>query len=123
MSSRVKWIDIDGVRCLYEDFSNLKEKEFIAELKEGEKALLAENSKVIYTLTNFSSSFMNNDIKKASDELVENVTKQGKKLISATFGVSGLQRIIANAVKRDVYFAKSETDAKNWIVNNAKRRS
>ena len=121
MSSRVRWINVDGVRCLYEDFSNLRENDFVRELQEGEKALLAENSKVIFTLSNFTNSYMNNDVKKQSDQLMENVSKQGKKLISATFGISGLQRIIANAVKKDVYFAKSEADAKSWIVENAKR--
>jgi hypothetical protein len=34
---------------------------------------------------------------------------------AATFGLGGIQKIIAQSVKKDVYFASSLEDALDWI--------
>ena len=64
----------------------------------------------------FTKAPMSKEPKERAKKLVADLNAEGYSLISACFGITGIQRIIANAVKRDMYFARDIEDAKNWLV-------
>ncbi len=46
---------------------------------------------------------------------------KGYTKIRAVLGVTGVKKMIAKAIRRDIYFAESEEDAKEWIVKNSQK--
>jgi hypothetical protein len=48
--------------------------------------------------------------------MLERLNENGHNVKTACFGIGSLQRIIASAVQRNMYFAKNIADAKNWLV-------
>ena len=119
MSERMKWIDYKGQKILIEDYSNMAGEEFVAEIGEAEKELLGCGQKLILTITNFSNATMSNDTKERANVMIQNAKAKGITLFVAAVGVTGIQRIIANAVVKDMHFAKSYDDAKDWLVQQA----
>jgi hypothetical protein len=70
---------------------------------------------VIYTISDITNSHIAADVKTRFDALVKST--DGISRAKATVGVQGIQKIIANAIKKDMHFAASVDDAKEWLVN------
>ena len=121
MSDRVRWIEHQGLKILLEDFTALPEAEFVKAIQEAEKVMLESGDKVIYVLSKMIDVRMTDVTKQTGQALVDNTKAKGITLHTTMLGLSKLQRIIANAVVRDVYFGKTEEDAKEWLLKQAEK--
>jgi hypothetical protein len=116
MSDRIKWIEYRGKKILYNDYTGLRGDEFTRIIKQSEAEVLGSGMKTVYVINNVTDSFMNKESTAAAKQWVKNCEQKGVDMIIALVGVGGLRRIIAQAIKRDMYFAKSDEDAKEWLV-------
>ncbi len=121
MGDRIRWIEHQGLKILVEEFTNLPEAEFVKAIQEAEKAMLESGDKNIFVLAKMEGVRMTDITKEAGQSLVDNTKAQGITVHSAMLGLSSLQRIIANAVKRDMYFGKTDDDAKDWLLKQAEK--
>ncbi len=119
MSDRIKWIDHKSHKILYSDYSGLCGEEMIPEIAAAEKKILNSGNNEVLVVNDFSGSFMNKPGKERGNELMRNAEARGMKVYVACVGISGIQRILVQVVVRDVYFAKNEEDAKDWLVRQA----
>ena len=117
MSDRVKWIEHKGKKILFSNYNGLKGDEYTQAIKEGEKETLNSGMKTVYVLNDVTDSFMNDDSTAAAKQWVDVCKNQGITLVISLVGISGLKRIVAQAVKRDMHFAKSLDDAKDWLAS------
>ncbi|MBN1411830.1 MAG: hypothetical protein JW969_13360 [Spirochaetales bacterium] len=117
MSENLNWLDHKGKKILYACFSGTKNtEEFLERIEAMEKEIMKhkENPGTIYTITDVTGCYIIEPIKKRFDELAEHTNGISK--ARATVGIKGIQMIIARAIKRDIHFAKSIDDAKDWLV-------
>lgn len=117
MSERIKWIDHKGKKILFNNYQGLKGDEYTQTIKESEKESLNSGMKTVYVLNDVTDSFMNDDSTAAAKQWVNVCKDKGITLVISLVGISGLKRIVAQAVKRDMHFAKSLEDAKDWLAS------
>ncbi len=123
MSDRIKWVNHKAHKILYCDYSVMRPEAIMPEIVDAEKKTLENGLKVTLVLNNFTQCYMSKQTKERAVEYVRKANVRGIKIITACMGISGLQRLIAQAVVRDMYFAKSEEDAKDWLVEQALKES
>ena len=80
--------------------------------------IVYKNNKVlvISTITNVLNTYITEKIKNRFAELSEKT--MGRTKARAVIGMTGIKKVIARVVRKDLYYASSEMDAKEWIVNN-----
>ncbi len=114
---RIEWVDYKGKRILRCDYSGLlgeKHVEFIEEVKKTMSELPAGTELLV--LADVTGTHTTARIKEKYEELTAIRDRFGGH--DAAIGITGLMRIIANVVKKDIYFGKSEQDAKEWLVSH-----
>lgn len=118
MNERREVIERDGAKIYYTDFSNLKEDDFLALLDTAMEAdsQIPEGSNI---LQDISGCYLNDTIKKKLSEFVKIVKVRNYDV--AIIGITGLKKIIANALNRNTYFAKDKEDGIDWLVKKAKK--
>jgi hypothetical protein len=112
----VRYEEYKGEKILYIDFSNLKDQEYLDAIDEAEKEILKNKPGTISTIINVANTYITEELKIRFSKLAERT--KGITKVRATVGLTGIKRIIAKAIKRDLYFASSDEDAKEWIVRN-----
>ena len=110
----VKWITYKGKDILLNDYSNLDEKGFLKAMDDVDKVPIKGPEKSILCLTNITNTHATKTLTDKAKELMKERKKYMKAV--AIVGVSGVKRIIAKMVVKDVYFAKDEIDAKEWLI-------
>ena len=118
MSEHMTWLEYKNKKILYANFTNVKDAtEFIKRIDEMETEILKYKKRpgVIYTISDITNSHVTTDVKSRFEALVKST--EGISKAKATVGVQGIQKIIANAIKKDMHFAASVDDAKEWLVN------
>ena len=117
MSERVNWIEHKGKKILFNNYQGLKGDEYTQTIKESEKEFLKSGMKIVYVLNDVTDSFMNYDSTAAAKHWIDACKDQGITLTISLVGITGIKRIVAQAVKRDMHFAKSLEDAKAWLAS------
>lgn len=92
--------------------------DFLEVIGQQEEASLKSNDKDILHLLNFTDSKMSSASKERANAMIKKLNDKGYNVKTACFGIGNLQRLIASAVQRDIYFAKNIDDAKNWLVKD-----
>ncbi len=118
MNERIKWLDHNGHKILFVDYNNLKGEEYVNLIGEHDEIIIASGKTELLTMMNFTDSKMNNETKARATELISNAKKANISLKIAAFGIYGVQKLFANAVVRDIYFAGSEEKAKDWLIKD-----
>ncbi len=117
MAERIQWTEYKGKKILISNFSNYNEEEYIRGTEEMEKVLLKEprgsRPLLIVDVTNSHMSKASSDRGKKTVELLTEADIITK---TAMVGIVGIKKIIAQAISRDVYFAKDMESAKEWLV-------
>jgi len=116
MSERVRWITHEGKRILYNDYQGLSGDEFVEVIRQSEQAVLNSGQTLVYVINNVADSYMNAESTAAAKAWVKNCKEKGIQMVLSLVGVTGIRRVIAQAIKRDMHFAKSLEDAKDWIA-------
>jgi hypothetical protein len=120
------FIDSQGVKIYYIDFTNLKTVEEIeVVLIESKTLIRSRPHKSMINLANIEGMHFNSQIK----ELFVDYVKGNADFVqhSAIVGVSGLKRIVFNGIMkmtgRDVRCLDTVEDAKKWLVERYREKS
>lgn len=120
------FIDSQGVKIFYIDFTNLiKEEEIEAVINESKTLIRSRPKKSMINLANIEGMHFNGRIK----ELFVEYVKGNADFVqhSAIVGVSGLKRIVFNGIMkmtgRDVRCLDTVEDAKRWLVERTREKS
>jgi hypothetical protein len=116
MENRISEIQHNGKKIINGDYSGLKLNDFLEVIEQQENMSLKSPDKNILHLLNFTDCKMNTESKERANTMLERLNENGHNVKTACFGIGSLQRIIASAVQRNMYFAKNIADAKNWLV-------
>ncbi|MBN1798541.1 MAG: hypothetical protein JW822_08180 [Spirochaetales bacterium] len=117
MSEQIKWIKHKGKKILVCDFSNYNEKQYLAGVDAMEKELLKQaRGSFPLLIVDVTNSHMNQVTSDRGKQCAIAVQKAGITTLTAMVGITGVKRIIAQAISRDVYFAKDMESAKEWLV-------
>lgn len=115
MKDRIKWVEFSGKKILFVDYSNVNEDQFIEGIEEQEKESENAEGKTVLHLMDFTNAPMKKPAQKRADEMMANLQAKSFSVQSACFGITGLQRIIASMVKKDIFFAKHKLEALEWL--------
>ena len=113
MHEKLSWIEHAGKKILCADWQNLSDKIFV-DAVDGIIEVYGENeADSLLVLIDITNSFANEEVKSRMEKA--NKVSAAKKI--AGVGVVGVKRIIANVVRKGIYFARDSEDAKNWLVS------
>ena len=104
-----------GHKILISDYRGLKGKKYLDAMEETENELLKHEPGSIMTITDVTNTYTDDAIKDRSKLMVERTG--GIARATAVVGVTGLKQVIAKAIKKDIYFAASVEEAKEWLLN------
>jgi hypothetical protein len=117
MKDRLSWIEHKGARILYVNYSGLSEDEFIETIGEFEEELLKQTPGSLVTLTNMANVLFTDRARRKFKELAEQT--QGISKGAAAIGVTGFKKALAVLIKRELYYADSLEEAKEWLAEQA----
>jgi hypothetical protein len=117
MSERIKWIKVKEEDILFCDYRGLKWEGYVNAIAEQEKEVLNCGKERVLVLLDTTDSHMSKESTQRAKELEAKIEKAGITQTMAIVGISGVHRIIGQAIKRDIHFAKSIAEAKAWLVN------
>ena len=118
MSERVKWIQHKGKSILFCDFAGLNEAQYLDGVAEMEAELLKQPAGTnVLMLIDVAGSRMSAVTRDRGKETVAVVEKAGITTNTVLSGITGLQKIIAQAISRDVHFENDIESAKEWLVS------
>ena len=118
MESRVSSISHKGKTIIYGDYSGLMLDGFTNVIEQHEAASLKSPSKNLLHLLNFTDCKMNSQSKDQANAMLKRLNEKGYTVKSACFGIGTLQRVIAGAVQKEMYFGKNMDDAKDWLTSD-----
>jgi hypothetical protein len=117
MSEKVKWIKYKGARILFCDYRGLTGEEYINAIGEQEKKVLNSGKERVLVLLDVTNSHMSRKSTQRAKEIEARIKAAGITQVLALTGFSGVQRVIGQAIKRDIHFTKSLEEAKEWLVS------
>ncbi len=116
---RVKFIDHKGKRILHLDFTNARADEVVHIIREAKGVIAKQPAQSIRTLTDVTDLKFNTDAAEAMKEFASH--NKPYVAAAAVVGVTGLKKIIYNAVVkfsgRNLVAFDSIGQAKEWLVN------
>ena|SRR5208283_152306 len=116
----VSFITHNGVRILYEDYSQSKPQETIALLKKAEAIISGEPLNSVLALVNVKDSHFDTDLSAALKDFVKKNTPYIK--CAAVYGVEGLKEIIFKGIiaftgRKNLVLCKTLEEAKDYLAN------
>lgn len=116
MEDRISEVSHKGKKIIYGDYSGLTFNDFVETIDQHEKVSLKAINKNIMHLLNFTDCKMSGEARDRAKTMLKTLNDNGYTVKAACFGIGTLQRIIASAVEKNMYFAKSKEDAMDWLV-------
>ena len=112
MGNYVEVMTYQGKEIIFLNLNGLSEDEQLKAIAETDRIFATKNN--ILNLTDVSNSTTTPAVKDKANQLHQKHKDNIK--AEAIVGVSGLKRMMAQSMNRDMYFAKSLDDAKNWLI-------
>lgn len=117
-----KWVEFNGKKILYQDFSNyfFNEKAVIDELREVQSVVLGlpENSALV--LSNFSNTEITANLMPVLNELSSKT--KAHVLKTAVLGITGVKRTLGDLLSRitgqQLMYFNTEQEAKEWLTRD-----
>jgi hypothetical protein len=119
MSDRLSWIRYKGARILYVDYSGTSEEEFIQTIEAFKNELLKQTPGSVVTLSNMANTSITLKARDKFKELAEQT--RGISKGAASIGTMGFKKALAALIKRELYYADSLEEAKEWLAEQAKK--
>jgi hypothetical protein len=119
MSERISKVVRDGKVIVILDLSGLKEEEILPLFPAFQEFVVKERCTRL--LIDISDTYTTEKVKAASMASDAYVKEKLGKTSKALVGVKGVQRIIANAIDRNQYFASDREDALRHLYANGGR--
>lgn len=114
MSDRVKWIEYKGTKILYIDYSGLSKEEYVKVIEEAKDELLKQPPGSVVTLSDVSNSCITEKVRDKFKECEEQT--RGISKAAAAAGATSVQRVMMRLARKDLFFANSLEEAKEWLV-------
>ena len=115
MKERITWEDHQDLKLMISDHSNLDEEGFSGLLKLVQEEILKQKkSNSILCLIDTTNTYITDRLRKEAAEMIKVCDGYVKK--TAFVGVTGIKRIIINALQRGYYLAKNRDDARQWLL-------
>ncbi len=115
-----KWIEHNGKKILYQDFSNLffNTNAVKEELEQVEAIVLGEPANSVLVISNFTNTEITNELMPILNE-ASKITKAHVRK-TATLGVTGIKRTLGDLLSRitgqQIMYFTSEAEAKEWLT-------
>jgi hypothetical protein len=117
MDDRSKWIEYKNKKLFHMNLSGLKEEDQLKVLESSIEKMINSTEKVILLINDVRNTFTTEEIKIAADRSIKAVKDSGKDMHIALIGITGIKRVIANAINKGMFFAKDFESAKEWLVD------
>ena len=117
-----KWIEYNGKKILYQDFSNLffNTNAVKAELEEVQAIVMGEPKNSVLVISNFSNTEITNQLMPILNEASKLTKSHVRK--TATIGISGMKRTLGDLLSRitgqPLMYFTNEADAKEWLTQD-----
>ncbi|MFX1338967.1 MAG: STAS/SEC14 domain-containing protein [Promethearchaeota archaeon] len=119
MHERLKWLDHNGKKILYNDYRNLAGDEMLKPIQEMSRIVASLGEKDLLLLLDFRDSFAN----KANLEALKKAGEKNKHLYkkTAVLGITGIKKVFLEMINRLTNIGakpfKNEEEAKDWLVS------
>lgn len=118
MSDRVRWVEGNGTEILFCDYRELNGDEHAVAIEEQEEAILSHKADFVRVVIDMYNSHMSDSSMQKAEESQAKIKEQGIQVALSVIGLGRIQRTLAQAFRKDIYFAKDFDDAKQWLENN-----
>ena len=115
-----KWIEYNGKKILYQDFSNLffNTNAFKEELEQVETIVLGEPENSVLIISNFANTEITNELMPLLNEASK--ATRPHVLKTSTIGVTGIKRTLGDLLSRitgqPIMYFTNEAEAKDWLT-------
>ena len=108
----VEILPYKGKEIIYLNMNGLNEEQQLQAIDEADRIFVTKND--ILNMTDVSNTVTSPMVRERANQLHANHRARIK--AEAIVGVSGLKKMIAQGLNKNMYFAKSLDDAKEWLV-------
>ena len=114
-----KWIEHNGKKILYQDFSNLffNTQAVAEELSQVQQVVIGEPENSVLVLSDFRNTEVTNALMPLLNEASRNTKSHVRK--TATLGITGVKRTLGDLLSRitgqPIMYFENEKDAKEWL--------
>ena len=118
-----RWIEHNGQKILYQDFSNLffNTKGVQEELEQVQAIVLSEPENSVLIISNFTNTEISNELMPILNQ-ASKLTKSHV-LKTATLGVTGIKRTLGDLLSRitgqKIMYFTNETEARDWLTKES----
>ena len=115
-----KWIEHNGTKILYQDFSNLfyNTKAFLEELEQVQQLVLQEPENSVLVISDFTNTEITNELMPILNEASNKTKSHVRK--TATLGITGIKRTLGDLLSRitgqPLMYFSNEKEAKEWLT-------
>jgi hypothetical protein len=115
-----KWLEHNGKKIFYQDFSNyfFNEQAVIEELNEVQAIVLGQPEDSVLVLSNFSNTEVTMNLMPLLNEASSKTKSHVRK--TAVLGVTGIKRTLGDLLSRltgqPLMYFNDETEAKEWLT-------
>jgi len=117
---RVQFIEHKGKKILHINFADCKSNEVLLVIGQATAAIKTQAERSVFTLTDVTNTAFNTEVSEAMKEFV--MHNKPYVVASAVVGVTGLKKIIYNAVMRfsgrKLTAFDSIAEAKDWLAKH-----
>lgn len=117
-----KWIEHNGKKIFYQDFSNLffNTQAVAEELSQVQQIVLSEPENSVLVLSDFRNTEVTNALMPLLNEASRNTKSHVRK--TATLGITGVKRTLGDLLSRitgqPIMYFENEKDAKEWLAKD-----
>lgn len=115
-----KWIEYNGKKILYQDFSNyfFNEKSVMEELREVQTIVSSQPENSVLVLSNFSNTEITANLMPVLNESSSKTKLYVRK--TAVLGITGVKRTLGDLLSRitgqSLMYFNTELEAKEWLT-------
>ena len=121
MGKYAQWITHKGKRILFLNAKGLREAEYITALEEMRQELLKEREGALVLVDSTGTKMTTLAVNKAKEASAATKAEGLPQMPSVVVGLTGLQRAVAQLLRRDLYFAETVEEGKEWLVKEDKK--
>ena len=108
----VEILTYQGKEIIFLNMNGLGEDEQLKAIEETDRVFASKNN--ILNITDVGNTTTTPAVKTKANELHQK--HRDRITAEAIVGVSGLKRMMAQSMNKDMYFAKNLEDAKDWLI-------
>ncbi len=117
LDERIKWIEHKGKRILFVDASNFTPDNLIEAINKLENEFLVGlENKLTYCIFDVNGVVFSTKMFRVAKEVLKRYSRTIKNYLITVVGSSGMGKAIVRPLLRNIYFADSIDEAKDWLT-------